>query len=248
METSETACRPPTVSAFHQGSIPEEWKMNDRCAYLGGCFLKTLFRILLIITTLGISGCQAVNPLPGFGLSKTSPEEERIQKLLKWHSGRVEVYRDFRTVFTARAVYISDEVRRAVVDWEAKSRLMDPVEKEELFRKTFHGDQKAHQILLGFYTPDGELNDLDRSDSTWVVYLERSDGTIIRTACFDLGGEEGKIYMRFLRWDLSWSRLYVLCFPEDPGGGSKEDGWVKFVISGPAGQGEMRLRTGPPPP
>ena len=207
-----------------------------------------LVLVLLVTAVLGWTGCQSVNPLPGFGLGKTTSQESQVRKLLDWHSGRVEVYKDFRTVFTARGVYISDEIRRSAVDWEAKSRLLAPDEREALFEDTFKGSRDVVQILLGFYTPNEDLNDLEREGSSWIPYLENPDGTVTRAVCHGIEEEDSKIYMRFLEWDLSWSRLYLLCFPKESGVYQHEDGWLTLVISGPTGLGKIRLRVVGPSP
>jgi hypothetical protein len=55
-----------------------------------------------------------------------------------------------------------------------------------------------------------------------------------------------KIYMRFLEWDMSWSRLYMLCFPYDPDVHEPDEGKVTLIISGPQGRGEIELMTAPP--
>lgn len=213
-------------------------------------WVDRMFQSLLIGFLLAglliMPGCQSVNPLPGFGLVKNTAEENRIRERMKWHSGRVEVYKGFRTIFTARAVFISDEIRRSVVDWEAKSRLLSPDEKEEFYRNTFKGGEKNYQVLLGFYTPDRDLNDLDQEGSRWIAYLEGPDGAVSKARCFGTDGEEGKMYMRFLEWDLSWSRLYLLCFPVDSLEDFRQDDGVKLVISGPTGQGDIHLRAVPP--
>ena len=192
-------------------------------------------------------GCTTINPLPNFGVGGTSPEEARINKLIKWHSGRVEVYRDFRTVFTARAVYLSDEMRRLAVGWEARTKLMSPEEREAFEKRYLGTEEDLIRILVGFYTPSEEKNDLNMDNTTWIPILKNEDGSIRRASCFGVGDEEAKIYMRFLRWDLSWSKLYVLCFPYDAEVSSQVNDPVTMVISGPEGQGEITLRIAPPP-
>ena len=174
------------------------------------------------------------------------PTEVKIRKLMKWHSGRTEVYREFRTVFTARAVYLSDEIQRLAVDWEAKSKLMSPEERESFEKKLLGDDAQLTKILVGFYTPEEELNDLSRDNSVWIPYLKNPDGTVTRAACLDVDDDHARIYMRFLKWDLSWSKLYLLCFPNSPDLHKSEDGVISMVISGPQGQGEVRLQVVPP--
>lgn len=211
-------------------------------------FLVRAISVLAAAAVLGSVGCKAVNPLPGFGLGATTAEESRVKKLIDWHSGRVEVYKDFRTVFTARSIYLSDEIRALLVDWEARSRLLTPEEKQAMSEDIFMGPQNSVQILLGFYTPDSDLNNLEKEGTSWVAYLEKADGTIRRAVCKSVEEEKAKVFMRFLKWDLSWSRLYLLYFPGEPGEAVEGEGWINFVISGPKGQGKIPLRSAGPPP
>ncbi len=204
-------------------------------------FVMALLSLLLLFT-----GCQSINPLSKFGVVDATPEEARIRKLMKWHSGRVEVYREFRTVFTARAVYLSDEIQELATDWEAKSKLMSPEERAVLEKRFLGDDAQLIKVLVGFYSPEEEHNDLSRGNSDWITYLKNPDGTVTRATCLDVDEENARIYMRFLKWDLSWAKLYLLCFPFSPDLHTPEDGWLSMVISGPQGQGEIRLQVAPP--
>jgi len=199
-----------------------------------------------MLFTILLAGCQSINPLPSFGVGDGRPQEARIRELMKWHSGRVEVYRDFRTVFTARAVYLSDEIQHLAVDWEARSKLMSPEERKTLEKLHLGEEEPLIKILVGFYTPEEKLNDLTREDSPWIPYLKNPDGTVTKATCLMMDEDKTRIYMRFLRWDLSWSKLYLLCFPYAPALYSPGDAWLTMAISGPTGQGEIRLQMTPP--
>ena len=102
------------------------------------------------------------------------------------------------------------------------------------------------KILLGFYTPEEDQNDLSLENSQWIPYLINPDGSVTRTSCIDVDEENGRIYMKFLKWDLSWSKLYLLCFPYSPELHEPPDGLFRLVISGSQGQGEIRLQAAPP--
>ena len=221
--------------------MPNDLKRADRGYRVGVLFFLAL-PLLFVLHT----GCQSLNPLPGLGVGDATPEEVRIRKLMKWHSARVAVYRDFRTVFTARAVYLSDEIQRLAADWEIKSTLMNPEERKAFEERFFKGDSQFIKILVGFYTPEEELNDLNEDNSTWIPYLKNSDGTVRRASCLSVSEENARIYMRFLKWDLSWSKLYLLCFPSSPELSTDEEGRISVVISGPQGSGEIRLQVTPP--
>jgi len=201
--------------------------------------------VMMVITLA--AGCQAINPLPNFGVGHGQPQEARIRQLLKWHSGHVEVYRDFRTVFTARAVYLSDEIQRLAVDWEARSRLMNPEERRALEKLHMGEETPVIKVLVGFYTPEGELNDLSQENSLWIPYLKNPDGTVTKASTLVEDEKRTAIYMRFLKWDLSWSKLYLICFPYTPSLYGPDNALITMVISGPSGQGEISLKMMPPP-
>jgi hypothetical protein len=208
--------------------------------------INVLFAMAPLLLIMIFTGCQSMNPLPKFGVGNATPEEARIKKLMKWHSGRVEVYREFRTVFSARAVYLSDEIQSLASDWEARSKLMSPEERAVFEKKIMGDDAQLIKVLVGFYTPEETQNDLSKANSIWIPYLKNPDGTVTRAICLDVDEDSSRIYMRFLKWDLSWSKLYLLCFPYSPDLHNPEDGWLSMVISGPQGQGEIRLRVVPP--
>jgi len=212
----------------------------------GGYATTVLFTAVLLLLIMLFTGCQSINPLPSFGVDDPTPEEARIRELMKWHSGRVEVYREFRTVFTARAVYLSDEIRNLAADWEARSKLMSPEERGEFEKKFLEDDAPLIKVLVGFYTPEENQNDLSRKNSVWTPYLNNPDGSVTRATCLDVDEDNSRIFMRFLKWDLSWSKLYILCFPYSPDLHSPEDGWLSMMISGPSGIGEIRLQIAPP--
>jgi len=213
---------------------------------VGTYWVRGLFATALLLPILFITGCQSINPLPSFGVGEATPEEAKIRKLMKWHSGRVEVYREFRTVFTARSVYLTDEIQQLAVDWEARSKLMNPEERATFEKEILADNDQVIKILVGFYTPEEEQNNLSREDSIWIAYLKNSDGTVTRATCLDVDEDNARMYMRFLNWDLSWSKLYILCYPKSPGQHNPEDKWLTMVISGPPGQGEMKLQLEPP--
>jgi hypothetical protein len=202
---------------------------------------------LLIAMVLGVlvTGCPSFNPIRS--LTGVTPEEARIERLMEWHSGEVEVYKSFQTVFTARVVYLSDEIKKSAAEWEARSRLMNPEEKDQLVERVVHKRPGNLEFLLGFYTPDDEQNVLEQDDGPWITWLKYPSGEMKRASCFGVGGEEQKIYQRFLKWDLSWSKLYILCYPDSEEQFLTSGGKATIVITGPGGKGEIDVRIAPPP-
>lgn len=199
---------------------------------------------VLFLPVLVWAGCQSLNPIQS--LTSVTPEERHLADLMKWHSGEVQVYKKFETVFTARAVYLSEEVKEAAAQWEARSRLMTPEEKEALQDRLVRKRPGNLEFLLGFYTPQDELNVLEQDNGPWITYLKYPSGEMKRASCFGAGGDEQKVYQRFLRWDLSWSKLYILCYPDTEEAFRDSDGVARLVITGPAGTGEMAIKLFPP--
>jgi len=201
---------------------------------------------LALAAAAAAAACVPINPLPRFGFDEASREEKTIADRMRAYSSRVEVYREFRTVFTARALYLAPAVRRAGADWEARTRLLDPGETRALMDKLVAPGESSVEFLVGFYAPDGNDNRLE-AGGPWEVLLSLPDGRKLKASCLEVGGEEGAPFMRFLRWDLSWSRLYRVCFPLRPDDPALAGG-MTLIIAGPPGSGEMRFLTPPPVP
>jgi len=206
--------------------------------------LKRYFVHIGLVLLL-LAGCSGLNPIPK--LTGVTPEVSRIKELMEWHSGNVEVYRSFQTIFTARAVYLSDEIKRSAVEWEARSKLMTPEEKDSLMKTIANPYPGQLTFLLGFYTPDDDQNVLEQDGAPWVTYLKYPFGDRSRASCFGYGQEEGKIFLRFLNWDLSWSKLYLVCYPDSEALHTPFSEGVKLIITGPGGTGEIDLKIIPPP-
>ncbi len=208
--------------------------------------MKLRWIILSFVALTLTFGCQSINPLTQFSFSGETPEERRISELMQWHSSRVEVYKGFETVFTARALFLSDEVKRLTHEWEAKTKLLDPKEKAELLGKTATPLENQIEFLLGFYTSDDSNEKLERGDAEWSIKLQLPNGEMISASCFGVDPTEENMYMSILRWDLSWSKLYKLCFPRSRGWVDPEAKGLTLVISGTRGHGEMYIKTKPP--
>jgi hypothetical protein len=201
--------------------------------------------LALPLALLGAVSCAQINPLPqlGFVTGQDSREERAIAERMRPYTGRIEVYHDFITVFTARGLYLAPEVRGEASAWEVKSRLLDPAEAKALTDRLVAPGGERVEFLVGFYAPDEKRSRLDDPEGKWEVVLRLADGRQIRSTCLTIGQEEGAPYMRFLRWDLSWSRLYRICFPLRPDDPALAQG-MTLSIGGPDGRGEMAF---PPP-
>lgn len=205
--------------------------------------MRWLIPLIVIALT---AACSSTISLPKLNLSGQTPDERRIAELMKWHSSRVEVYKGFETVFTARVLFLSDEVKRLTHEWEAKTKLLNPKEKAELLGKTAVPLENQIEFLLGFYTSDDSNEKLERGDAEWSIKLQLPNGEMISASCFKVDPTEENMYMSILRWDLSWSKLYKLCFPRSRGWVDPEAKGVTLVISGTRGHGEMYIKTQPP--
>lgn len=212
--------------------------------FKGGPVVKR-YVVFTGLVLLLLAGCAGLNPVAT--LIGVTPEEARMKELMQWHSGKVEVYRNFQTIFTARALFLSDEIKKSAVEWEAMSRLMTPEEKEKLMKTIANSYPGQLTFLLGFYTPDDDMNVLEQDGAPWITYLKYPFGNRNRASCFGYGQEEGKIFLRFLKWDLSWSKLYLVCYPDSEALHTPFSEGVKLIITGPGGTGEIDLKIIPPP-
>ncbi len=207
----------------------------------GACVLSLL---LASCASLG-----RLNPLPDLGFDEGAREERAVAERILPYTSRVEVYREFTTVFTARALELAPAVRRAVAEHEAKSRLLDPGEREALERTLLQGGSERLEYLIGFYAPGEDKAPLERKGTEWGVFLLLPDGRRLKADCVALdpkgAPQAGAPYLRFLRWDLSWSLLYRVCFPIAPGDPALAGRPHTLLITGPGGSGEMTFPGGP---
>jgi hypothetical protein len=206
--------------------------------------LLPAFPLAAVLVTM--PGCASINPLPPLGFDQVSREERDIAERIRLFSARVEVYREFRTVFTARTLFLAPEVRRAAAAWESRSRMLDPAETAAVVQRIVAADSDRIEFLVGFYASDEARSRLEDPAGGWEIYLGLADGRRLRANCLLVETQEGAPYLRFLRWDLSWSRLYRVCFPVSPDDPVPARG-MTLVIAGPDGKGEMVLIPPAPP-
>lgn len=200
--------------------------------------MRVLVPSAVLAAAFAAASCAPINPLPRFGFDEVSREEQAIAAEMRGYTSRVEVYRQFRTLFTARSLYLAPAVRKAAAGFEAKSRLLDPAETKALTDRIVAPGAEKAEFLIGFYSPEEARSRLEDPAGGWEILLRLADGRRLKATCLLAGAKEGDPFMRFLRWDLSWSRLYRVCFPISP-----EDpallGTVTLLLAGPEGSGEM---------
>lgn len=207
--------------------------------------MKSKYKIAFLFLSVWLvllAGCQRFSPIPQVEIGLATKAEKEITALMRRHTGRVESYSGFINTFSARALYLSREITEAAVEWEARARLMSSEEKEKLYREVAAEEGYQMNFLLAFYSPENRKA-LEDPESGWQVLVELPDGTLKRADCFGMGKEDGRIYIRFLRWDLSWANLYLVCFRTPPEVADPEGEGVKLIITGPEGSASMRVPT-----
>lgn len=202
---------------------------------------RSVFPVIAACLLLAIE-CRPVAPGPGIEYGFATEREREISAVFRRHTGRVEVYRGYLNVFSARALYLSREVTEAAVDWEADSRLLSPEAKERIYRLASPEDERCIRFLVAFYARGNGVS-LEHPDSPWQIRMVGPDGRYVEADRISTADKVGPIYLRFLPWDLSWSKLYLVCFPPTEGEADPDGRGVDLLFTGPDGRGGMHIMT-----
>lgn len=191
---------------------------------------------LLALSAIFFQGC-AKGPAP----------EPPYHKVLDRWSGGVRLHEKLESRLYLNATYKSEEFRRAYIRKYGESYALGPEREEALLARELEQAEKYNEVFFTAYTPDSAVNDFDRRDSVWQVYLEDGSGNRARPISISrVEGTEAFIREFFPYFDL-WSRAYSVQFPRYSEEGTElpgADGTLKLVVTGVMGRGEIAWRTG----
>lgn len=188
--------------------------------------LCVLFILLLT------AGCGGVKGAAGDGYFKT---------LDRWSRGQ-KVYQGLEARLYLNATYKTADFRRAYIEKYAAGYGLAADHAKVLMDRESEQAEAYNEFFLTAFTPDEALNDLDRKDSVWQIYLEDAAGNRAKPlSVASVEGSETVMREFFPYFDL-WSRAYVLRFPKYADAGVEMDpekGPVKLIVTGIMGRGEL---------
>ncbi len=182
-----------------------------------------------------------------YGCAKGPPPEPPYHKVLDRWSGGVRVHDRLESRLYLNATYKSEEFRKAYIRKYSGSYALGPEREEALLAREIEQAEQYNEFFFTAYTPDETLNDFDRKDSVWQVYIEDGSGNRARPITIsEVEGTEAFIREFFPYFDL-WSKAYLVRFPKYSEQGTElpgPDRTLKLVVTGVMGRGEIAWQTG----
>lgn len=192
---------------------------------------------LLFFSLLFMSGCGGVKAPSG---------GDYFKSLERWSRGE-RIYQGLESRLYVNATYKTADFRRAYIARYAASYELGPDHVKALSEREAEQAEAYNEFFFTAYTPDEALNDFERRESVWQLYIEDSAGNRARPISITaIDGSEPVIREFFPYFDL-WSKAYTVRFPKyaDNGGEiNPEKAPVKLIITGVMGKGELEWRSG----
>ena len=91
----------------------------------------------------------------------------------------VKVYRDLDTIFIADILWYSSELKRSFVQTIKSEGRIDDFQANKMLGDIAEQEGRELEFIVGFYTPDKALNDLDKGNSMWRLTLKAADGSSV---------------------------------------------------------------------
>lgn len=184
--------------------------------------------------------------LAGCGGPKGPSTESYFKVLERWSRGE-KVFSGLESRLYINATYKTQEFRKAYIEHYSRSYELSPEHAKALLERETEQGQAYNEFFFTAYTPESSLNDFERNDSVWQLYIEDAQGRRAKPlSIMALDNPEPVIREFFPYFDL-WSRAYTVRFPKYADSGdeiSPEKGEVKFIVTGVMGKGELKWSTG----
>lgn len=209
------------------------WSASGNVSTGTGPRLALCVLFFLLLT----AGCGGVKGAAGDGYFKT---------LDRWSRGQ-KVYQGLEARLYLNATYKTADFRRAYIDRYAASYGLGAEHAKAMMEREAGQAEAYNEFFLTAFTPEEGINDLDRKDSVWQIYLEDAAGNRAKPlSVASVEGSETVMREFFPYFDL-WSRAYVLRFPKYADAGVEMDpekGPVKLIVTGIMGRGELEWGPG----
>lgn len=180
----------------------------------------------------------------GCGGVKTPPAEDYFKVLERWSRGQ-KVYEGLEARLYMNATYKTAEFRRAYMERYARSYELGAEHVKSLAERENEQAEAFNEFFFTAYTPDEALNDFDRPETVWQMYIEDESGNRSRPISITPVDTSEQVMREFFPYFDLWSKAYTVKFPKYVDGGAEinpEKGPVKLVVTGVMGKGELVWR------
>ncbi|WP_035589465.1 hypothetical protein [Hippea jasoniae] len=168
---------------------------------------KKISFLIFFLVVFAVSGCALQQKLASLGFrSYKSIYLEHLQA----HTQSKTLYRDFSTIAKATVTHFNKKLFEEYLKSLSKENLF--VKK---FRQYIDEFDKYDIYYLAFYTPDLNLNNLDKKNSFWIVYISEC-GNIQRPESIELiDKNDFRSSWLYSLKDERWSKQYIVKFKKN---------------------------------
>lgn len=191
---------------------------------------------LLFFAAILVYGCGAAK-------EAAPPDADKAYYLAldRWSKG-FKIYDGFDSTLYVNATYKSEEFRRAYIAKYSADYALGPERSQALLDREIEQHQAYNEFFFTAFTLEEGLNDFEKKDSVWQVYLDDGQGNRVRPISISrIENSESVIREYFPYYDL-WSKAYVARFPKYTENGQDipgATGAMKLVVTGAMGRGEL---------
>jgi len=187
---------------------------------------KSFWGVSLLLA-FGLWGCAGVGITPNRSAEYSAglARDTRGDKL----------YRGLETQLDIQAVYRGAAFRKTYMDEYARVYSLNPTNKEKVLTNELNQAARFEDFILVVNSTLSETNDLQKSDSTWKIYLFRNSTQLSATSVERLRWKE-EFMNRFYPLANPWSRIYRVRFTIPPEGAEAPLDSLSLEITGPPGK------------
>jgi hypothetical protein len=171
------------------------------------------------------------------------PDKGRYQTVLDKWTREGKVYEDLETKLLINATFKSEEFRKSYVDEYSSVYMLDSEKVKKLMRDELEAPKKYHEFFISVHTPILEWSDLEKKEPVWALYLLNDAGVRVSPVELKRIRERGPVVTRFYPYHTDWSLGHIVKFPLSLPDGRElitpETKYIKLVMTGPPGKGEL---------
>ena len=205
-------------------------------------FSIKIFPVIIVITLC--LGCRAFEPVERLKESYDPYHGGQYKVSLTDWSREARIYRGLGVELIATATFKSSKFRDAYSNEYARTYKLTSSEKTKLLKDQKNAALAYNDFLLAAYVPDKKLNDFNKKDSIWKIYLTVGKGGLLKPLEIRKIKKVDAVITHFFPYITPWKSVYLVRFPAiSPAAGksmidsSTEN--IKLIITGVLGSAEM---------
>ncbi|HUV49732.1 MAG TPA: hypothetical protein VMW78_01755 [Anaerolineae bacterium] len=203
--------------------------------------IKIFPAIIVIFLCLG---CRAFEPVERLKDSYDPYRGGQYKAALTDWSREARIYRGLDVKLIADATFKSSKFIDAYSNEYARAYKLTGSEKTKLLKDQKNAALVYNDFLLAAYVPDKKLNDFNKKDSIWKIYLTAGTGGLIAPLEIRKIKQVDAVTTHFFPYITPWKSVYMVRFSATSPAARKSmiDGGaenIKLIITSVLGSAEM---------